>query len=859
MSNPGATDPITLLAPLAGWSTPLSEVPDEVFAARLLGDGVAIDPTAGILHAPCDGEVVVIAASRHALTLRTQGGCEVLLHVGIDTVGLAGEGFEVHAALGSRVRAGDELLSFDLDLVARRAKSLLTPVIVPAECGFRVLRQSQGRAVAVGDFLMQVGPAGEAEPASSTLAAAPAPAATLTRRVGVRLEHGIHARPAALLAAALKNADADVRVSARGRQANARSAVALMALGVQHGDEIELRASGRDAGRVLEAMAAVLATPAAAVTAGATPGAAALPAQRAPPATVTLPPDGVLPGVIAAAGLGVGEAVQLRRPEPQVPEAGADPVTEAALLTRARDAVRARLERAAQAPAGAGSDAAREIAAAHLELLDDPELLSGAGALMGTGKSAGFAWRSALRAAADALRQLPDPRLRERADDLLDLESQVLVALQGGSGSVAAGLRPNSIVLARELLPSQLLALDGSRVAGIGLSGGGATSHVSIIAAAMGIPTLVALGPAVLAVAAGTQVVLDGRRGVLETRPTAERLAGARAEVVAFIARRASEQAAAQRECRTADGVRIEVLANIGSLAEAEAAVKNGAEGCGLLRTEFLFLDRQTAPTEAEQAAAYEAIASALGSRPLTIRTLDAGGDKPIAYLPLPPEENPALGLRGVRTGLAYPQLLRTQLRAVLGLRARARCRLLLPMITDVGDLHAVRAILDDVRRELAVPGGIEIGVMIETPASALLAESLAREADFLSIGTNDLTQYTLAMDRGHPQLAARLDALHPAVLRLIARTAQAAHAQGRHTAVCGGLASEPLAAPLLIGLGVNELSAVPAVIPQLKARIGSVAMAECRELASQALECETAAAVRALLARWQPQAGVVA
>jgi phosphoenolpyruvate-protein phosphotransferase len=858
MSHPGPTEPITLLAPLAGWSTPLEEVPDEVFAARLLGDGVAIDPTAGIVHAPCDGEVVVVAASRHALTLRTQGGCEVLLHVGIDTVGLAGEGFELHAAQGSRVRAGDKLLSFDLDLVARRAKSLLTPVIVPAECGFRVLRQSLDRRVAVGDFLMQIGPAAEAKPAPPTLAAPPVPAATLTRRVGVQLEHGIHARPAALLAAALKNIDADVRVSARGRQANARSAVALMALGVQHGDEIELRASGRDAGRVLEAMAAVLATPAASMNAGATVGAGARPAQRAPPATPTLPPDGVLHGVIAAAGLGVGEAVQLRRPEPQVPEAGADPATETALLTRARDAVRARLERAAQAPAGAGSDAAREIAAAHLELLDDPELLSGAGALVSVGKSAGFAWRSALRAAADTLRQLPDPRLRERADDLLDLESQVLVALQGGSGSAAPALSPHSIVLARELLPSQLLALDGSRVAGIGLSGGGATSHVSIIAAAMGIPTLVALGPAVLAVAAGTAVVLDGGRGVLETRPTPQRLASARAEVVALAARRASELAGAQRECRTADGVRIEVLANIGSLAEAEAAVKNGAEGCGLLRTEFLFLDRQTAPTEAEQAAAYEAIAVALGSRPLTIRTLDAGGDKPIAYLPLPSEENPALGLRGVRTGLAYPQLLRTQLRAVLGLRERARCRLLLPMITDVEDLRAVRVILDELRRELGVPTGIEVGVMIETPASALLAESLAREADFLSIGTNDLTQYTLAMDRGHPRLAARLDALHPAVLRLIARTAQAAHAQGRHTAVCGGLASEPLAAALLVGLGVNELSAVPAVIPQLKARIGSVAMAECRELASQALECDTAPAVRALLARWQPPAGVV-
>ncbi|HTD10680.1 MAG TPA: phosphoenolpyruvate--protein phosphotransferase, partial [Steroidobacteraceae bacterium] len=766
----------------------------------------------------------------------------------IDTVGLAGEGFRVHVAEGARVRAGEALLSFDLDLLARRARSLLTPVIVSAERGFRVLRRSQDRAVAVGDFLMEIGPA----TAPAVTATAPAAAPALTRRVSVKLAHGIHARPAALLAASVRNVAAEVRMSAHGRHANARSTVALMALGVQHGDEIELGASGPDAGAALEAMAAVLSVPAQASA----PAAAARAAPAA--AAATLPADGMLAGVTASPGLGVGEAVQLRRPEPQVREAGADPATENARLARARAAVRSQLERAAQGPNAAASDAAREIAAAHLALLDDPELVSGAGALLGAGKSAGFAWRSTLRAAAQALRQLPDPRLRERADDLLDLESQVLVELQGEAGGSAALLKAHSIVIARELLPSQLLALDGARIAGIGLAGGGATSHVSIIAAAMGIPTLVALGPAVLAIADGTPLVLDAARGVLETRPGPERLARARGELTALSARRAGELIAAQRESRTADGIRIEVFANVGSVAEAEAAVKNGAEGCGLLRTEFLFLDRQAAPSEGEQTAAYEAIATALGARPLTIRTLDAGGDKPIAYLPLPPEENPALGLRGVRTGLAFPQLLRTQLRAVLALRARTRCRLLLPMITDVEDLAAVRALLQEARRELGFAAELEVGVMIETPAAALLADSLARAADFLSLGTNDLTQYTLAMDRGHPQLAARLDALHPAVLRLIARTAQAARAHGRHTAVCGGLASEPLAAPLLIGLGVNELSAVPAVIPQLKARIGQVTMAQCRELAQQALEAETAAAVRELLARALPPAGAL-
>jgi phosphocarrier protein FPr/phosphocarrier protein len=510
-----------------------------------------------------------------------------------------------------------------------------------------------------------------------------------------------------------------------------------------------------------------------------------------------------------------------------------------------------RLERrAATAGEGAGARAAGEIAAAHLGLLEDPELLAAARVSIAAGRSAGFAWRAALRAAAAELRALTDPRLRERVDDLLDLETQVLLSLAGAGTAAATRVPENSIVIARELLPSQLVALDAARVAGLAMAAGGATSHVSIIAAAMEIPALVALGPAVLALRDGTALVLDAERGVLEVEPPAARTDAARATLAARRRAAAAGRAAAQRECRTADGTRIEVFANVGSAAEAAAAVRNGAEGCGLLRTEFLFLERDSAPDEAEQRAAYQEIADALGGRPLTIRTLDAGGDKPIAYLPQPAEENPALGLRGVRTSLANPALLRTQLRAILGVRPPGRCRILLPMITETAEVAAVRAELDELRAELALTDAIEVGVMIETPASAVLADRLVAVADFLSIGTNDLTQYTLAMDRGHALLAPRLDALHPAVLRLIEGTAKAAVQRGRMVAVCGGLASEPLAAPLLVGLGVHELSAVGAVIPQLKACLRGVSVAECRELARSALAAPDAAAVRALARR---------
>jgi phosphocarrier protein FPr/phosphocarrier protein len=856
-------DTLTLLAPLAGWSTPLDEAPDEVFAARLLGDGVAIDPTASTLHAPCDGEIVLLPASRHAVTLRTAAGCEILLHVGIDTVALAGEGFEAHVRQGARVRAGDALLSFDLDLLARRAKSLLTPVIITADSACGIRRRSLGRTVEVGEWLMEIVPRA---PAATAGAAAEGAAGSASRRLTVGFEHGIHARPAALLAASLRTLAADVRLVARGREANARSTVALMGLAVQHGEEIEIRAMGPDAQNAVDALAAAFAA-----ADGGSPTASA---RQAPTASATQAPaaaavavdaiatagaaTGSMKGVPASPGLAVGPALQLRRPEIRVREQGAGIAAENAALDRARARVRARLERRAlsASPGGPRTDAAGEIAAAHLGLLDDPELLAAARAAIAAGGSAGFAWRAAVRASAATLESLADVRLRERVDDLLDLESQVLVALEGGAAGAPAELPAQAILIARELLPSQLLALDAARVGGICMAAGGATSHAAILAAAMGLPALVALGSAVLAVPDGALLVLDAGRGILEIDPGEARLAAARAAVAAAVAQRAALAAAAQRECHTADGTRIEVLANIGSLAEAQAAMRNGAEGCGLLRTEFLFLDRQSPPSAAEQCVEYQKIADVLGARPLTIRTLDAGGDKPIAYLPLPEEENPALGLRGVRTSLAFPQLLRAQLRAVLGVHGPAACRLLLPMISDVAEIRAVRGLLDEVCGELGRAEPISVGVMIETPASAVLAERIAAVADFLSIGTNDLTQYTLAMDRGHPQLAARLDALHPAVLRLIARTAEGARAHGRHAAVCGGLASEPLAAPLLIGLGVHELSAVPAVIPQLKARIESVSLSDCRALAQEALGQPDAAAVRALLARMPAAAG---
>ncbi len=818
---------LTLLAPLAGWASPLEEVDDAVFAARMLGDGMAIDPIEGILRAPCEGEVTALPESAHAVTLRAAIGAEVLLHVGIDTVALRGEGFSAEVAVGQRVAAGQTLIRFDLERVARGARSLQTPVIVTEPERFRIVERRAPGSVRAGDVLM----------ALESVETGPSIAAAAGERVSASLrvtpEHGLHARPAALLAQSLRRLRAEVTLSLRGRRANARSAVAVLALGARHGDVLDLEARGVDAALVPAALELALAQAAKNST-------AMLPAGE--PNADQRPRVGAL---VAAPGLAIGPAVRILRGEPTVPERGAGVEVEMRRFDEARGRLGVRLRKLAP---GEG-DARAGIVAAHLEFLEDPELLAAAYRTIAEGRSAGWAWRDAVGGAIRLLGSLEDGHLAARADDLRDLELQLLELIAGAAPPAARALPAGAILIARDLLPSQFLALDAARIGGICTVSRAATSHVAILAGAQGLPMLAGVDAGLLALPEGTTVLVDAERGSVSVAPAAAEIADAEARIATRARDRARLRTAAALDGRTADGQRIEVFANVGSRAEAAAAVASGAEGCGLLRTEFLFLDRELAPGVDEQARHYQEIVDAFGTRPVVIRTLDAGSDKAIPFLAMPAQDNPALGLRGIRASLWRPELLRAQLAAILAVRPRGRCRILLPMVNDAAEVETVRRLV----RELASAAGgdpdIPIGVMIETPAAAVGAARLARHADFLSIGTNDLTQYVLAIDRAHPLLADGLDPLHPAVLRLIADVAAAAQAAGRGVAVCGALASDPDAAPLLVGLGVGELSAVPGAIPAVKDALRRRRIDECRDLAARALAQDDTAAVRELLA----------
>ena len=838
---------LELSAFACGRPLPIEDVPDPVFAGRMMGDGVAIEPSAGVLYAPCAGRIAQLHAAHHACLIEAQGGARILLHIGIDTVLLKGEGFVARVAEGDEVRAGQPLIDFDMALLERRGKPTVTILAIENSDDHPVIWRGAAPNVAPGDRLLTLGGADAAPAAAVALAdASSADQPSANGWAVVRHAGGLHARPCALLAHALKPFAASVELRAHGKGANARSATAVMGLNVGDGDEVELYALGVDAGDALEAAITALET--------VSHGAPAAPAPPVAPAVVAARalPSGQLAGVVASPGLAVGLAVHFAPAPGKVAEQGDGEVLERRALAGALQAVVGDIE-AAVADAGArGLTEQAEIFSAHRALAEDPELLADAGRLIGAGKSAAFAWRVATEAQCQALIATANPLLAGRAADLRDIERQLLRKLTGDTAALP-DLPPDAVVLADDLLPSDFAQLARCRVAAIVTAQGGPTSHIAILARAQGIPALVAVGPQLAAVAADGLLVVDADAGILECTPGAERIAAVRAEITRRGALHATLLSRAHEAATTTDGVRIEVAANIAQVEDARQAVALGAEAVGLLRTELLFIDRQSAPSEAEQGALYQAVVDALAGRRAIIRTLDVGADKCLPYIPMPSEENPALGLRGIRLCLAREALLVEQLRAILAARPLSAVRIMLPMVTDLSEIVATRALIDRLAQDMGIAERVELGVMIETPAAAVLADQLAQQADFFSVGSNDLTQYTLCMDRLNPALASRVDGLHPAVLRLIALAAQGAARHGKWFGVCGALASDPVAVPLLIGLGVTELSASPAVIPEIKAVVRRLSHSECASVADAVLQLDSAEAVRAQVKKTWP------
>jgi multiphosphoryl transfer protein len=659
---------------------------------------------------------------------------------------------------------------------------------------------------------------------------------------------GLHARPAAAWVDAARRSRAALRIRRGDEAADPRSLVSLLRLGLREGDPVIVSAEGDGAGEALVAIRAAIVSLTPQEKADAAKAAAHAAANAAAPGWLPPAPMPSILGISACPGLAVGRLHIVRPAEVNVPDVpvplvdGGNRLDAAIVATKQQLATLAEDTRQRLGAAEAG------IFKAQAEFLADADLVALACQLMVEGHGPAWAWREAVNRTADRLAATSNPLLAARAADLRDVGNRVLTRLAPELETVAAELPEGPVILvAEDFTPSDTAALDVSRIVALATARGGPTSHTAILARTLGLPAIVAAGDAVLDVAEGATAILDGASARLWLEPNATAIASADRRIKADAAQRARESEARAAPAVTTDGQRIEIAANVNTPDQAALALELGAESVGLMRTEFLFLERSVAPTEDEQAEIYGGMLDALGGRPLIVRALDIGGDKQVAHLNLPHEANPFLGVRGARLLLRRPDLMEPQLRALYRAAKRGgKLSIMFPMISSLQEIVVLRAACERIRAELDAPK-VPLGIMVEVPSAAILADLLAPHVDFFSIGTNDLTQYALAIDRQHPDLAVEADSLHPAVLRLIAATVKGAATHGRWVGVCGGVAGDPFGACLLAGLGVNELSMAPRDMPTVKARLRGASFADLQRLAGEALACDTADSVRAL------------
>ena len=678
----------------------------------------------------------------------------------------------------------------------------------------------------------------------------PAPAASLSDyplafEATIINPTGLHARPATELVSLAKQYQSNIRIRYDEQITDAKSLVNILQLGVVNGATIKVSAQGVDAQDALNALKV-------AIESGLGEGdeheeAPVIQIDRERLQWKAESTAAFASGVAASDGIVYGPITQHTAKKIVVEDIESDTTSELIAFDHAVLNAHQALQTNYQEVKNRLGSKQAAIFLAHAEFLQDEELLNNTKVLIEQKHSAAWAWQHVIDGRIAQITKLDDAVLAARAVDLSDVAQRVLRELLHIDSAPVMNAQEPSVLVADDLTPSDTANLDPDMILGFITAKGGPTSHTTIIARAMGIPAIVAAGDAILDIAPRTPCILDGFNGALYLNPTKVEIASAQA-LHEEVERQLNIDFAERLSLAvTTDGQHIEVFANVNRVTDAEQAVEYGAEGVGLMRTEFLFLESGETPTEEEQYQVYCDMARALKGRPLTIRTLDIGGDKQVPHLNLPKEDNSFLGIRGIRLCMARPDLFEPQLRAIYrAARDVGNVRVMFPMISTVSEIEQVIVQCEAIRLEVNAPK-IELGIMVEVPSTAVLADQFAKLVDFFSIGTNDLTQYTLAMDRVHPQLAKQADALNPAVLRMIDMTVRAAKAEGKWVGVCGGAASDVRGAEILTGLGVTELSIAVPTIPTIKAKLRRVALHELQVLARKALACRTAEEVRAL------------
>ena len=562
----------------------------------------------------------------------------------------------------------------------------------------------------------------------------------------------------------------------------------------------------------------------------------------------------MLKGIGVSGGYGIGKVLKLGQSDLSFePKTDCDPAAEKARFHAALEKFIEKNNASAEKLRKAVGEKEAEIVLGHILMIQDPYMQGEIEKLADTGMCAESAVSQICDMFAMIFSQADDELTRQRASDVNDIKNDLLSILLGRETPSLSELAPDTVICAYDLVPSVTAGLDREHVSAIVTETGGMTSHSAILARAMGIPAILGIPQLTETLKSGDSVIVDAETGCVTLSPTDDDIAHAKALQAAYAEKKRALAAFIEKKAETADGLRLEAAGNIGKPEEAAAVMQNGGDSVGLFRTEFLFMDREHAPTEDEQFEAYKKAALILKGKPLIVRTLDVGGDKDIPYLGLKKEDNPFLGFRAIRFCLAHTDLFKTQLRALLRAGVYGDIRIMLPLVTTVDEIKEARKLLDKCAAELAERGisyakNIKLGIMVETPAASLCADMLAKHADFFSIGTNDLTQYTLTVDRGNPDVSYLYSVFSPAVLRSIAHIIRAANSAHIPVGMCGEAAADERLIPLLIAYGLDEFSVNPASLPSVKRTLSLWTKNDAKALAERIDMLETEREIREAL-----------
>ena len=822
-----------LRAPANGYILPLEKVSDPVFSQKVLGEGFAIEPFTNILYAPVEGRVKSVAKTNHAITIETATGYDVLVHFGLETVALSGEGITPLVKVGDEVTFESKILEFDLLTVPTKVKSLLTPVII-SEYSDQAFPNVTEEKVDSRKTIVKLNLDCKVDDIDSTSSIRNSRNVYVNKTVRITNGHGIHARPAAMISHFAKKYDHNIVLIKGEQKVSANSIVGIMGLAIQCNDEVTISATGSNAQQVIDELIELISS--------LEDEEQAQEIKRAPSQLKDV--QGIISGnqyhgISVVKGLAIGELSCQRAIDFKFDEySQKTSQQEESVLKDAIVKYKHQLHVLKQHETDATQIALLD---AHIELVEDELICSKALEALQRGKSAAFAWHAATQKAMEVLINTNNELLQERVADIKDVYKQVMLLLLGQSKQSITYDKP-TILYSDDFSLSDILSLDNN-VVGLISTNGGRTSHVAIIAGNKNIPYLININSQIQQYN-HQELILDANQGSAITQATPVQKEDYHKKIEEQKIKLQKVLQDVTLPATTLDGKTIDCYMNIKSDNDCKSFIESGAQGIGLFRTEFVFYDRDKAPSEDEQYQIYQRVLDQVQGSPVIFRTLDAGGDKALGYLHMTKEQNPFLGIRGIRLCFHHEALFRTQLRAIIRTN-NPNVHIMLPMITNIAEYRQAKEIYQQECQKLGSKIKQPLGIMVEVPSIIMQAEKFASEVDFMSIGTNDLTQYLLAIDREHPQLASQIDHLHPAVIQAIKVVSQAAKKYDKKLSICGMMAVDQEALAILVGLGITNLSMRQNMLAENKAIIRKLNAKECQDALEHVLSMDSAQQVR--------------